>query len=145
MRVPPGDGELLFHYIALSFVAPEMVRFSVKTQGPIATESMQESKDSPLYESTAPAYTFRVMACNNAGVWNESGAAFELALLPHFYETMWFYVTATLGIASTAAVITPPIALCRVGGRYWRRKVTRDETIETQDQRPRPGARVAAS
>ena len=129
MRVPPGDGELLFHYIALSFVAPEMVRFSHKLQG-FDSNWIDAGKQlfHPLYESTAPAYTFRVMACNNAGVWNESGAAFELALLPHFYETMWFYVTATLGIASTAAVITPPIALCSVGGRYWRKKLTRDET-----------------
>jgi signal transduction histidine kinase len=36
-------------------------------------------------------YTFRVVACNNAGVWNEIGAGLALRLRPHFYQTAWFF------------------------------------------------------
>jgi hypothetical protein len=32
-----------------------------------------------------------VVACNNDGVWNESGASFAFELQPHFYETYWFF------------------------------------------------------
>jgi signal transduction histidine kinase len=31
-----------------------------------------------------------VLACNNSGVWNETGAALDFELLPAFYQTQWF-------------------------------------------------------
>jgi signal transduction histidine kinase len=37
-----------------------------------------------------------VLACNNDGVWNESGAALEFDLLPAFYQTRWFPLLCTL-------------------------------------------------
>jgi signal transduction histidine kinase/CheY-like chemotaxis protein len=36
-------------------------------------------------------YTFRVLAANNDGVWNTTGAAFSFQLRPHYYQTWWFY------------------------------------------------------
>jgi signal transduction histidine kinase len=43
------------------------------------------------YSNLAPRhYTFRVMACNNSGVWNEGGASLEFSVLPAFYQTNWF-------------------------------------------------------
>jgi diguanylate cyclase (GGDEF)-like protein len=38
------------------------------------------------------AYRFRVIACNNDGVWNEKGAVFTFRQKPRFYETPWFYL-----------------------------------------------------
>jgi len=38
-------------------------------------------------------YTFRVVASNNDGVWNEQGAALQFTLLPHFWQTLWFMAT----------------------------------------------------
>ena len=35
-------------------------------------------------------YRFRVVACNNDGVWNEAGASLGLIVLPHFWQTWWF-------------------------------------------------------
>jgi len=31
-----------------------------------------------------------VIACNNDGVWNESGASLDFSILPAFYQTTWF-------------------------------------------------------
>jgi signal transduction histidine kinase len=36
-------------------------------------------------------YRFRVMACDNDGVWNVSPASFEFTLEPRYYQTPWFY------------------------------------------------------
>ena len=36
------------------------------------------------------------MAANNDGVWNAAGASFALRLLPHFYQTWWFYSALAL-------------------------------------------------
>ncbi|MCB9070356.1 MAG: hypothetical protein H6629_21480 [Calditrichae bacterium] len=34
-------------------------------------------------------YTFRVKACNNDGVWNETGAAITFTIPPVWFETWW--------------------------------------------------------
>src|SRR6185369_1898331 len=44
-------------------------------------------------------YKFRVLACNNDGVWNEAGASFDLYLRPYFYQAYWFYAACLAGIA----------------------------------------------
>jgi len=44
----------------------------------------------------AGSYTFRVVASNNDGVWNEKGAAFAFRLQPHFYQRWWFYSAVAL-------------------------------------------------
>jgi signal transduction histidine kinase len=35
-------------------------------------------------------YTFHVIACNNDGIWNESGASLNFTILPAWYQTVWF-------------------------------------------------------
>ena len=45
-----------------------------------------------------------MIASNNDGVWNESGASLDLVLLPHFWQTWWFYPECA-------------IAFGRIGGR----------------------------
>jgi signal transduction histidine kinase len=44
-----------------------------------------------FYSRVPPGdYTFRVIACNNDGVWNTTGASVTLTLQPHFWQTWWF-------------------------------------------------------
>ena len=50
------------------------------------------------------SYTFRVIAANGDGVWNNTGSRVALRIVPAFYQTWWFVVflcvaTATLGFA----------------------------------------------
>jgi len=43
------------------------------------------------YTNLAPKhYRFRVLACNNTGVWNEQGASLEFVIPPAWYQTNWF-------------------------------------------------------
>ena len=48
-------------------------------------------------------YVFEVIACNNDGVWNETGAKLAFAVLPHFWQTLWFrilvYASSCLAVA----------------------------------------------
>ena len=37
-----------------------------------------------------------MLACNNDGVWNESGATLDFDLLPAFYQTQWFRLFCAL-------------------------------------------------
>src|SRR6185503_1306694 len=49
--------------------------------------------------------TFRVIASNNDGVWNETGAAFTLYLKPYFYQTYWFYTLCLLALLLLAWLV----------------------------------------
>jgi signal transduction histidine kinase len=46
-----------------------------------------------------------VIACNNDGVWNETGATLAFSIEPAFYQTVWFhllYLAAAVGILLAA-------------------------------------------
>jgi len=43
------------------------------------------------YSNLTPGkYRFRVMACNNSGVWNEAGTFLDFSIPPAYYQTIWF-------------------------------------------------------
>ena len=100
-QVPAGVGELEIHYTALSFVAPEKVHFKYRLDGVDTDWVDAGQRRFALYAHLPPgSYQFRVMACNNDGLWNEAGAAYDFRLPPHFYQTSWFY--ALIGLVITA-------------------------------------------
>jgi ligand-binding sensor domain-containing protein/signal transduction histidine kinase len=102
--VPPGKGELEFHFTALSFIAPQNLRFRYQLEG--YDQDWVETQDRRLafYTNLKPGrYIFRVAAANADGIWNASGDALELELLPHFYQTVWFYFLC--GGVSLAALL----------------------------------------
>lgn len=44
-----------------------------------------------FYSNLPPRkYRFRVIACNNSGVWNEQGAFLDFSVAPAYYQTNWF-------------------------------------------------------
>ncbi|HEV2862262.1 MAG TPA: two-component regulator propeller domain-containing protein [Pyrinomonadaceae bacterium] len=99
----PGSSRFDFHYAGLSFVAPEKVRYRYKLEG--FDKDWVEGGDRRVayYTNLGPGeYTFRVVACNNDGVWSEAPAAFSFTLRPHFYRTYWFYALCALGLALVA-------------------------------------------
>nr|MBA3705642.1 SpoIIE family protein phosphatase [Bacteroidota bacterium] len=45
-----------------------------------------------IYSNLAPGkYTFKVIACNNSGVWNVDPASVYINITPPFWQTWWFY------------------------------------------------------
>ena len=104
-RLSPGSGEVEIHYTALSFTAPEKVRFKYKLEG-IDTDWVDAGlRRFVHYASLSPgSYRFQVIACNNDGVWNETGASYEFTLPPHFYQTGWFSVLVLLFVVGVLGV-----------------------------------------
>jgi transcriptional regulator with PAS, ATPase and Fis domain/ligand-binding sensor domain-containing protein len=90
--IPPGQGRLEVRYTALSFVAPQKVRFRYRLEG-YDSEWVEAGARRVAYYTNLPPgrYRFRVIAANNDGVWNETGAALAVRLRPHFYQTGLFY------------------------------------------------------
>jgi signal transduction histidine kinase len=106
-ELPPGKGELEFHYTGLSFLDPKKVKFKYRLEGYDEDWVDAGTRRVAYYTNIPPGeYRFRVIACNNDGVWNETGAAVEFYLQPHWYETIGFYALLTLGIIGLAIGLT---------------------------------------
>jgi ligand-binding sensor domain-containing protein/two-component sensor histidine kinase len=100
LTVPPGRGAIEIHYTALSFQAPEKNRFKYKLEGIDPDWIDAGARRSVSYNNIAPgSYRFRVVACNNDGVWNETGATLSLIFAPHYWQTWWYKLA--LGGAAT--------------------------------------------
>ena len=103
VTLSPGIARLDFYYTALSFIAPENVRFKYKLEGFDDDWIDGGGRRVASYTNLRPGnYKFRVIAANNDGVWNETGAALDFYLQPRFYQTYWFYLLCVLLLALTA-------------------------------------------
>ncbi len=106
LRIAPGRGELEIHYSALSLQAPEKNRFRYRLEPLESSWTEAGPQRTAHYNSLAPGrYKFRVLGCNNDGVWSETGAALELVLLPHAWQTWWFQGSALAGIAGLLTLL----------------------------------------
>lgn len=115
VTILPGRGELEFHYTALSFPAPEKNRFKYKLEGVDGDWVDAAGRRVAYYNNIPPGnYRFHVMACNNDGIWNETGAVLSFILLPHFWQTWWFKVAiAAVGVASLVGLYKLRVAQWR--------------------------------
>ena len=91
IHLPTGVRHLDIDYTALSLVVPEKVRFRVKLEGQDKDWRELVNVRHVEYTNLPPKhYRFRVLACNNSGVWNEEGAALDFVIPPAWYQTNWF-------------------------------------------------------
>ncbi len=105
-RLPPNTRNVEFAFAALSLTDPDRAQFRYKLegydkewQGPVMTRRVR-------YTNLSPAtYRFRVVASNNDGVWNKSGALWDFSLAPAFYQTLWFRAAMLLALASFLAAL----------------------------------------
>jgi signal transduction histidine kinase len=91
LRLPPKIRDLQIDYTALSFVVPQKVRFRYKLEGHDTTWQEVGTRRQAFYTNLPPGnYSFQVRACNNDGVWNETGAALAFGIAPAWYQTWTF-------------------------------------------------------
>jgi signal transduction histidine kinase/ligand-binding sensor domain-containing protein len=88
--LPPGQGKLDFQFTALSFVAPEKIRFRYMLEGFDKEWTDAGTRRAAYYTNIPPGdYRFRVLARNDDQPWSP-GASVSLTLQPHFYQTKKF-------------------------------------------------------
>ena len=93
LRLPRLLRDLEIDYSALSFVVPQKVRFRYKLEGRDAGWQEPGTRRQAFYSDLRPGkYRFRVIACNNDGVWNEEGATLDFIVAPAWFQTNLFRV-----------------------------------------------------
>jgi len=90
LRLPPRTRDLEIDYTALSFAVPQKVVFRYMLEGHDGTWQESGTRRQAFYNDLPPGlYRFRVIACNNDGVWNEEGATLNFSVAPAWYQTNW--------------------------------------------------------
>jgi len=104
LPLPPDHRRVVFEFAALSYSAPENVRFRYRLDGFDETWSPAGRERSATY-SRLPAgdYVFRVTASNDTGVWNDTGVTLGVSVSPFYWQTWWFR-TGVLGLFTALVV-----------------------------------------
>ncbi|HEV8268716.1 MAG TPA: two-component regulator propeller domain-containing protein, partial [Thermoanaerobaculia bacterium] len=97
LSIPPGGESFEVHYTALSYQVPGRVRFRHRLEG-FDRDWVDTGTRRTAYYTRIPhgRYRFRVIACNDDGVWNETGDALAMTVQPYFHETPLFYALVAM-------------------------------------------------
>ena len=100
IQLKPNTRDIEIQYAALSLAVPEKVRFRYRLDG-VDRDWQDVATRREAFFTNLPhgAYRFKVVACNNDGVWNTEGAEVEFTIRPAFYQTAGFLVSCALAIA----------------------------------------------
>jgi signal transduction histidine kinase/ligand-binding sensor domain-containing protein len=138
IEIAPGQHHVQFQVTGLNFTAPDGVRFRVKLDG--ADTEWRDVNGRRLigYGPLLPGkYRFHVIACNNDGVWNETGDTIDFKVLPHFWETTWFKAFLILIILALPVSIVATVLRNRYKHRLQKaerqREMERERTRIAQD------------
>jgi PAS domain S-box-containing protein len=91
LQLPPLTRDLQIGYTSPSFLIPQKVKFRYRLDGHDRDWQDAGTRREAFYTELGPGkYRFRVIACNNSGVWNEQGATLDFVIAPASYQTNWF-------------------------------------------------------
>jgi ligand-binding sensor domain-containing protein/signal transduction histidine kinase len=102
VTVPAGKEGVEIHYTSLSLAAPNTARFRYRLDGHETAWTEAGNIRVARYTKLPPGdYRFQVTACNEDGVWNESGSSLALIVEPPFWQTWWFLTGAGIFLLGT--------------------------------------------
>ena len=100
LQLPVKTRALRIDYTALSLSIPERVRFRYQLVGSDSGWQDAGGRREAFYTNLGPgAYRFRVIAANDDGVWNRTGAAVDFTIPPSFRQSRWFLAVWVVALA----------------------------------------------
>jgi signal transduction histidine kinase/ligand-binding sensor domain-containing protein/DNA-binding response OmpR family regulator len=86
-----------FEFAALNYTFPEKNKYAYKLENFDKDWNYVGAKRTATYTNLDPGtYTFRVIASNNDGKWNNTGTSIAVYIKPPFWLTWWFKLVAGL-------------------------------------------------
>lgn len=127
----------VFSYTAIEFYQPQKIKFRYKLEGfdsewinPIDNRQRYIS-----YTNLNPGnYTFKVIAANSDGVWNQEGDTFHFTIKPPFWNTWWFYVLVSLFFASFILIFIKFREASLIRSKIKLEELVKERTTEISDQ-----------
>jgi signal transduction histidine kinase/ligand-binding sensor domain-containing protein len=106
LHLPVHTTDVQIEYSAGSLTVPERVHFRYRLEGLDRGWHDVGNRREALYTNLGPGnYRFRVIAANNDGLWNETGASVAFTIAPTFYQTRWFRGLCVLACVAILAAL----------------------------------------
>lgn len=103
IRLSPNVTNLQISYTASSLLIPERVKFRYRLVGYDRDWVDAGTRRQAFYSRLPPgSYTFKVVGCNDSGIWNEAGASILFTVPPTFTQTAWFELLCLIAIGCIA-------------------------------------------
>ena len=82
-------------FVAFNYKAPEYNQYAYKLENFDKDWNYCSASESFTKYTNIPSgkYTFRVIASNSDGIWNNEGASLEIIITPPFWQKWWFILT----------------------------------------------------
>ena len=91
LKLSPHPRDLQIDYTSPSFLIPQKIKFRYRLDGYDHDWKDAGTRRQAFYTDLPPGnYSFRVIACNSDGVWNDSAANLDFYVAPAYYQTTWF-------------------------------------------------------
>jgi hypothetical protein len=90
-KAPPHPRDVQIDYTSPTFSIPQKVKFRYRLDGYDHDWHEAGTRRQAFYTDLPPGkYSFRVIAANSDGVWNENAAKLNFSVTPAYYQTNWF-------------------------------------------------------
>jgi len=91
IKLPYKYNIITFEFAALNYTNSYRNKYRYKLEGFEKEWTETSDKRSVTYTNLNPGrYVFKVIACNDNGYWNNTGASINLIIKPPFYKRFWF-------------------------------------------------------
>ena len=133
--IPPRHRKIEIEFTALSFVAPENVGFRCRLEGWDENWATVPRLQRNVSFTRLPAgkYVFRVTACNNAGIWNDTGATLAFEVEPFFWQTLSFQLSTLLVLLGSVAATVRYVSYRRFRARL--KKLEQEAALQKERAR----------
>ncbi len=106
IELPPGSKQVEFRYTALSYQAPEKVRFKYRLEGSDTKWEDAGTRRYTRFLHLPPGdYKFLLKACNNDGIWSDSEASYAFTLPRPLYLSPYFYAICGASVFGLGLVV----------------------------------------
>ena len=91
LKLSPHPRDLQIDYTSPTFLIPQKVNFRYRLDPYDRDWHEAGTRRQAFYTDLPPGkYSFRVIACNSDGIWNDRAAKLDFSIDPAYYQTTWF-------------------------------------------------------
>ena len=132
--IPSNTREIKIGFSALSYSAPEKMRFAYRIEGVDSDWKDLENRRALYFYPPAPGtYSVRIKAANNDGIWNEQGASLCFKVQPSLWQSLWFRFGAVGALLGCTAIVGWQVGRARLQSKIQRLEELR--ALETERAR----------
>jgi signal transduction histidine kinase/ligand-binding sensor domain-containing protein len=103
LGLAPHPRDLRIDYTSPTFTIPQRVTFRYRLDPYDRDWHDAGTRRQAFYTDLPPGnYTFRAMAANSDGVWNETPARLDFSIFPAYYQTNWFRALCAILVLAMA-------------------------------------------